>query len=222
MSPAPILPRTFSDQAVKAQYARVAWFYDGWSRLTEEKALQRLLTLTEVNDGMQILEVAVGTGRLFAQLVRQNPAGMTEGIDLSPAMLRHAQRRLGRSIRPACYRLQEGSAYQLPYTPGQFDRIFNAFMLDLFPSEDFARVLTEFMRLLKPGGRLALAYFSHGNKWSNRIWPWLAKHLPALLTGCRPVALESALQQAGFQILAQESISQNTFPSTVVIAKKPT
>jgi ubiquinone/menaquinone biosynthesis C-methylase UbiE len=216
-----ILPRHYSAQEMKAQYARVAWFYDAWSRLTEDKALRRLLTLAEIENGMQILEVAVGTGRLFEKLLRLNPSGSNEGMDLSPAMLAHARRRLERSTKAGVFRLQEGSAYGLPYDSSRFDRLFNTFMVDMLPLEDYPRVLGEFIRVLKPGGRLAIAYFSHGRNWSNQIWPWLAKHFPALLTGCRPVALEPALTQLGFQILQQESISQNTFPSTIVVAQKP-
>jgi len=216
-----ILPRSYSDEAMKSQYARVAWFYDGWGRVTEDKALNRLLTLAGVEDGMSILEVAVGTGRLFEKLVKRNPSGHNEGMDLSPSMLAHARRRLERNTQAGAYRLQEGSAYELPYESGRFDLLFNSYMLDMFPVEDQARVLAEFLRVLKPGGKLAIGYFSHGQKWSNRIWPWLAKHFPALLTGCRPVDLRPALAQLQVPILDYESISQNSFPSDIVIAQKP-
>jgi ubiquinone/menaquinone biosynthesis C-methylase UbiE len=216
-----ILPRDYSDEEMKSQYARVAWFYDGWGRITEDKALTRLLTLTGISDGMHILEVAVGTGRLFEKLVNLNPSGINEGMDLSPAMLDHARRRLERSAQAGSYRLQEGSAYKLPYESGSFDLLFNTFMLDMFPIDDYPKVLGEFLRVLKPGGKLALAYFDHGRSWSNRLWPWLAKHFPSLLTGCRPVDLKPALEQLGIQILGREFISQNSFPSAIVIAQKP-
>jgi ubiquinone/menaquinone biosynthesis C-methylase UbiE len=221
MTSQPMLPRNDSAENIKAKYARVAWFYDAWSYLTEDKALSRLLVLTEVSDGMQLLEVAVGTGRLFEKVLGLNPSGINEGIDLSSAMLGHARRRLARKGKTSAWHLQEGSAYALAYESGTFDRVFNTFMLDLFPIEDYPRVLGEFMRVLKPHGRLAIAYFSQGQKWSNRLWPWLAKHFPSLLTGCRPVDVMPALRQAGFQILTQESLSQNTFPATIVIAQKP-
>lgn len=215
------LPRTYSTEKIKAQYARVAWFYDAWSVLTEEKALSRLLALAEVRDGMRILEVAVGTGRLFARVVQANPSGVNEGIDLSPAMLGHARRRLARQGRGGAWRLQEGSAYALPYASGSFDRLFNTFMLDLLPGEDYPQILAEFMRVLKPQGRLAIACFAHGQKRSNRLWPWLTKHCPGLLTGCRPIDPVPALAQAGFAVLEETSLSQNTFPATVVLAQKP-
>ena len=167
-----ILPRRYSDEAMKSQYARVAWFYDSWGRVTEDKALNRLLALAGVTDGMDILEVAVGTGRLFEKLVQLNPSGSNEGLDISPAMLKHARRRLARRANSNAYRLREGSAYQLPYESGRFDLLFNTYMLDMFPVDDYPRVLGEFLRVLKPGGKLAIGYFSHGQKGSNRIWPW--------------------------------------------------
>ena len=92
--------------------------------------------------------------------------------------------------------------------------------LDMFPVEDYPRVLGEFERVLKPGGKLALAYFSQGLKQVNHYWSWVAKHFPALLTDCRPVALEPSLRQLGFHIVHHEEISQNTFPSAIVIAQK--
>jgi len=216
-----ILPRHFSASNVIRQYARVAWFYDGWGRLTEDKALTRLLHLANIKDGMNIVEVAMGTGRLFEKVVRLNPSGVNEGMDLSPAMLNHARHRMLHNAQAGTYHLQEGSAYQLPYASERFDLLFNTFMLDLLPVEDYPKILDEFMRVLKPGGRAAIAYFSEGKKWFNRIWPWVAKYFPSLLTGCRPVQLEVALRQAGFEILQQETISQNTFPSSVILARKP-
>lgn len=220
MTTEPILPRSYSAQAMKKQYARVAWFYDAWSRLTEEKAMDRLLELAEVHDGMNILEVAVGTGRLFSRLVERNPSGRNEGLDISPNMLAHAHQRLERSHLESSYHLFEGSAYELPFEDDTFDVLFNTFMIDMFPVEDYPRVLGEFKRVLKPGGKVAMGYFSYGLKRINRFWPWMAKHFPALLTSCRPVVLQPSLLQVGFRVLHQEEISQSTFPSAVVIAQK--
>jgi ubiquinone/menaquinone biosynthesis C-methylase UbiE len=208
MATEPILPRNYSSQTMKNQYARVAWFYDFWSRLTEDRALTKLLQLADIKDGCRALEVAVGTGRLFDRLVARNPSGRNEGIDLSPDMLVHARRRLARLKVAGSNRLQEGSAYNLQFESESFDVLFNTFMLDMFPETDFPRVLGEFKRVLKPGGKLALAYFSHGRTRANHFWVWIAKHFP------------TPVRQAGFEILHQEEISQSTFPSTIVLARK--
>lgn len=220
MNPEPVLPRTFSPETVRRQYGRVAWFYDAWSVLTESRAVARLLELSEVRDGTRILEVAVGTGRLFTTLASLNPSGWTEGIDLSPAMLERARARLPRSVEEGRYRLREGNAYDLPFEPDTFDFVFNAYMLDLLPAEDHPRLLGGYRRVLKPGGTLALAYFSFGTARRHRFWSWLARRFPTLLTGCRPVRLESRLEAGGFAIVAREEISQSTFPSAVLVARK--
>ena len=218
MSTHPVLERTYSRHRIRRQYAHVAWFYDLWGRLTEDKALDRLLELAEVDDGSAILEVGVGTGRFLAKLAACNPSGRLEGIDLSPDMLRHAQRRL-QSTAPTSH-LQEADAYHLPFADNSFDLLANTYMLDLLPVSDHPTLLAEFRRVLKPGGKLLLAHFSYGTKGVNRFWYFLARHFPSLLTDCRPVELGAVLSQTGFTVLHHEEISQNTFPSAVLVAER--
>lgn len=216
----PDLARSYAPERVKGMYRRVAWYYDAWGKLTEGVASRRLLELAAVRDGSQILEVAVGTGRLFAEIAALNPSGHLEGIELSGDMLIRAQSRLQESAISASYRLQEGDAYKLPFADASFDYLFNAYMLDLLPVADFPRLFHEFGRVLKPGGTLAIANFSYGKNRANRIWYWLARTAPGLLTDCRPIRPERLLEKAGFEIFHQEEISQNTFPSSVVLARK--
>jgi ubiquinone/menaquinone biosynthesis C-methylase UbiE len=219
MSESPILTRTFKPQATTSQFAAVAWFYDLWALLTEAKAVRRALRLAQVQDNLSVLEVAVGTGRLFSQIVARNPNGRNQGIDLSPAMLARARRRLPRMPSAAC-KLQLGSAYELPYEDDSFDLWFNTYMLDLLPEQDFPKLLSEFRRVLKPSGKIVLVSFGFGTHWFNRFWYWLARPFPALLTNCRPVKMGQTVPLVGFHNLRVEHISQNTFPSDIVIAEK--
>ncbi len=219
MSERIVLPRTFSPQTLTRHYAAVAWFYDLWAWLTEDKAVKRAFRLAEIHDGMDILEVAVGTGRLFRKIVARNPNGRNEGIDLSPDMLARARKRLSR-VSGASWNLQTGSAFQLPYPENSFDRVFNSFMLDLLPVEDIPKAVSEFQRVLRPGGRLVLVNFGFGDRWYNGFWYWVAKYFPALLTNCRPVRPQQAIQRVGLNIIHEETISQNTFPSEIIIATK--
>jgi ubiquinone/menaquinone biosynthesis C-methylase UbiE len=213
-----ILTRRYAEDATKDAYSKVARFYNLWSWLTESKAAKRVVELAEITDGERILEVAVGTGLVFAEIVRRNKNGVSDGLDLSPDMLRKAERRM-KDYPKERYQLHVGNAYRLPFDSNTFDLVVNNFMLDLLPEEDFVAVLSEFKRVLKPQGRIVLSTMSFGTRWYNRIWDWLSMHLPSLLTGCRPVTMSRYLMQAGFDSIQSEYISQNTFPSEVVKAR---
>ena len=166
-----------------------------------------------------MLEVAVGTGLVFTEIVRRNPDGENEGLDLSPAMLARAKKLLG--LTKGRYHLQTGNAFDLPFGDASFDLLVNNFMIDLVPEKDFGRLLSEFHRVLKPGGRAVISTMAFGQKWYNRFWHAVARWLPGLLTGCRPVDIGRPLADAGFELSKMETVSQNTFPAAVYLAQKP-
>ena len=56
-------------------YDRTAWFYDIWASLTESKAQKRAIAIAEIQNKTTILDVAVGTGKLFRKIVKHNPDG---------------------------------------------------------------------------------------------------------------------------------------------------
>ncbi len=213
-----LLPREFSRDSVSASYSKVAWFYGMWRLLTESKVARRVLTLADIQNGEKVIEVAVGTGIMFADVARRNPHGVNEGVDLTSAMLEVAARHLS-DVPGTHLNLVQASAYDLPYAADTFDVLLNNYMLDMLPEEDFVRVLAEFRRVIKPDGRVVIAAFGFGSRFYHSFWYWLARHFPALLTGCRPVRLQHSLAAAGFRIIRREQVSQNTFPSTILSAK---
>ncbi len=105
-------------------YGRIAWGYDGWARLTESKARARCLELAAIRDGESVLEVAVGTGLAFLEILKSNPTGRNEGLDLSEAMLSRARQRAERS-GVKNYRLGVGDAYDLKFPDDVFDVVIN-------------------------------------------------------------------------------------------------
>jgi ubiquinone/menaquinone biosynthesis C-methylase UbiE len=112
-------------------------------------------------------------------------------------------------------------AHALPIRADAVDVLVSAFVLDLLPADDLPPVLAEFRRVLRPGGRVALATMAFGDRWYHRAWGSIAAHAPRLLTGCRPVRVAPALRAAGFERIVAEPISQNTFPSEVLVASRP-
>lgn len=213
------LDRKLDYSGTKRSYKKVVWFYHFWSRLTESKAAKFVIELANIKDGKTILEVACGTGIVFEQIVKRNPNGKNIGIDLSTEMLAKAERRL-RKHNNVHYELRESNVLNLNFNENSFDLIINNFMIDLMPSEYFDRIANEFYKILKPGGYLIISTFSFGKKKVNKFWYWIAKKFPALLTGCRPVSFEDNLINSNFKIEKILEISQNTFPSVVIKARK--
>jgi len=214
-----IIKRNFSSDKIKEDYSKVAWFYDFWSILTETKAAEKTLEFAEIKNGWKILEVAVGTGRLFEKIVKINTDGFNEGLDYSQDMLEKALKKIsGRNYHN--YRLREGSAYDLDFADDNFDLLINNFMMDLLPENDFVKILTGYYRVLKPGGKLVISTMTTGEKLNDRFWFYVAKHFPGLMTGCRPIDLKEYLKESGFKNVQSQYISQNTFPSEVIKAEK--
>jgi len=211
------IPARLPPEEVASVYRRVAPIYDVWARLTEHRARARCLALAGVRDGESVLEVAVGTGLLFEQLVRANPHGRTEGIDLTDRMLARAHGKV-RDL-PGEHHLAIGDARRLELADASFDLLVNNYMFDLLPEEVFAPVLGEFRRVLRPTGRLVLVNMALSDALPSRIWESLYRVDARIMGGCRGVSLARAVADAGFVVEREERVSQLGFPSEILLAR---
>lgn len=200
-------------------YDGIAGVYDIWGRLTEARARDRALELAEIQDGQHILEVAVGTGLAFYEIVRHNPHGHNLGIDLSKGMLEKAEQRL-KALGQANYSLRVGTAFALPLEDESVDILVNNYMFDLIAFEDMERVLAEFKRVLRKGGKLILVNMTEGERWGSQIYDRVYSLSPKLMGGCRGVKLSGKLQEYGFRVDVREYYQQLLFPSEVLRAYK--
>lgn len=201
-------------------YSKIAPLYDFWAWLTEGNARSRCLELVGIQNGEDVLEVAVGTGLAFVEILEANPSGRNEGVDITAAMLTRAEKKAARTGHQH-YRLRVGDAFDLDFPSDSFDVLVNNYMFDLLPERDFPRVLGEFKRVLRPGGRLGLVNMTQGTRWYNGVWDRLYRMNPALLGGCRGVTLMPLLQRSGFRQTTREYFSQFTFPSEVIFGIAP-
>jgi ubiquinone/menaquinone biosynthesis C-methylase UbiE len=205
---------------VKSVYAKLAPFYDFFGTLFESRARRRCFELADVRDGDAVLEVGVGTGLMFAKVVQSNPSGRNEGVDLTPEMLVRAGKRLEK-LGASNYRLAIADAYSLPYPDNTFDVLLNNFMFDLLPESDFNKVLLEFKRVLRPGGRLAMANMTKGTHWYHSLPEWIYRVSPRLMGGCRGISLDGAVKDAGFSLARREVISEVALLTEIILAAKP-
>ncbi len=210
--------QALSTAEVESVYTKLAKFYDIWAYLTEGRARRVSLDRAAVKDGESVLEVAVGTGLAFVDLVRANPSGVNEGIDLTEAMLARARRKI--DGLPGRNRLRAGDARKLDFADQTFDLVMNGYMFDLLPEESFAPVLAEFRRVLKDGGRVVLVNLADTSSLTSRALGRLYALSPRLMGGCRPVAVAPLVEKAGFREVRVEIVSQLGVPSEVVTARR--
>ena len=208
-----------SQNEIAGIYDSISKIYDLWGILTETRARSRALELAEIKNGQNILEVAVGTGLAFYEIVKRNPDGTNIGIDISAGMLKKAQKRLA-PLTGANYELKKASAFHLEEDDEQFDVLINNYMFDLIAFEQMDAILAEFKRVLKTRGKLVLVNMTIGEKFGSSIYDFMYRVSPRLMGGCRGIRLSEKLNEHGFDVKVREYHQQCLFPSEVILAQK--
>jgi SAM-dependent methyltransferase len=124
---------------------------------------QALIEDAAIRKGDSVLDVATGPGEpalTMADLV--GPEGMVVGTDVAPEMVEAARREAGRR-NFANARFEVAFTDSLPFPPDTFDAAVSRFGVMFFPSP--LDCLREVLRVLKPGGRIAVAvwYLAENN-----------------------------------------------------------
>jgi ubiquinone/menaquinone biosynthesis C-methylase UbiE len=120
-------------------------------------AARSLVEWSDLRDGERVVDIGCGTGaatQFAAEKV--GASGRVAGVDVNAGMIDVAK-----SVPPvqgAVIEWFQNSAYQLPFTEGEFDVALCAQTLQFL--EDRPRALTEMHRILKPGGRIAVSLWS--------------------------------------------------------------
>lgn len=213
-----ILPVRSTRRETQRTYSRLAKFYDATEGLLEVGAKRRALELAATKPGEAVLEIGPGTGWALERLCRAvGPDGTVAGIDLAPGMIRQARRRLvgTKSI------LALGDGVALPFLSEGFDLVFMSFVVELFPTNDIARVLDEVFRVLRPGGRLCnLSLTRESPNLMTKIYELGHRALPSLVD-CRPIHARQSIEAQGFEIVQSRRFTILGLPVEIVVAQRP-
>jgi arsenite methyltransferase len=108
--------------------------------------------LARLLPGERVLDLGCGSGMdVFAAAVQVGPHGSVAGVDITLEQLAKARR----LARDGHIELRRARTEELPFETGSFDVVISNGVVNLSP--DKRRVFAEATRVLRPGGRLALA-----------------------------------------------------------------
>ena len=160
----------------------------------ENPARRDLIAQADFETAAAVFEFGCGTGDFAARLLAEHLPRQCSytAVDISDTMVRLARARLAPWRDRARVDRSSGST-TLEAADGAFDRFVSTYVLDLLSDEDIRGLLAAAHRILSPGGRLCLAGLTHGAgpiaSLVSGIWEALFAARPALLGGCRPIAL---------------------------------
>lgn len=131
----------------------------------------RIVEAAAVSGDDVVLDVACGSGN--ATIPAAKTAARTTGLDITPELIEAGKR----NAADAGVEIEwiEGDAQDLPFDDASFDAVLSVFGCMFAP--DHRKTATELARVLKPGGRLAVAAWRpEGNV--GRMFATIASHLP--------------------------------------------
>jgi demethylmenaquinone methyltransferase/2-methoxy-6-polyprenyl-1,4-benzoquinol methylase len=211
-----------SKDETRAFYDKIAKVYDLLAEHSEQPMRELGLQMLSAQAGETILEVGFGTGHCLVELARSvGPSGKVLGIDLSEGMVNETKALLSEEHLEDRIELHCGDAAQLPFESDSLDGIFTSFTLELFDTPELPLVLSEWLRVLRPGGRLAVVAISKEGKQGvvMKAYEWTHKHFPNLMD-CRPIFVSEAIEAAGFNI-GKKQTEHMWVPVEIVLGVKP-
>jgi len=166
---------------VRTMFAQIAPWYDFLNHLLslniDRTWRSRTTKLVPPRPGGPILDVCTGTGDLA--LAYDRAAGGTvsiTGADFCPEMLGLARAKAARAGAGDRVQFVEADAQNLPFPSDRFDLLTVAFGLRNVADTD--RGLAELVRVVRPGGRVAILEFSKPRQpLLGRIYLWYFRHV---------------------------------------------
>ncbi len=200
-----------SDKETKGLTGSGGWRYDLHEWLTDifmfrgkvRELRQKTATMACIQPGEAVLDVGCGTGTLAMKIQRRvGRAGRVTGVDPGTQQIARARSKAARRHMPIEFQL--GVIEQLPFPDQTFDVVFSTLMMHHLPAPLKRQGLAEIARVLKPGGRLVIADFTHKQERQGRVAQFHAG-------GSRLHDLATIVSEAGFDQMETEEMRPPVF-----------
>jgi ubiquinone/menaquinone biosynthesis C-methylase UbiE len=152
-----------------------------------------LLRMAGRLDGKRVLEVGCGAGVGMEVILRKFGAASVLGMDLDPAMVKRAQRRIQSYAGSA--EAIVGDVTAIPATDGAFDAVFDFGIIHHVPN--WEKAIQEIRRVLRPGG---LFLFEEVSKQALDRWVYRTFFEYPTENRFTAAAFRSSLERNGFAV----------------------
>jgi ubiquinone/menaquinone biosynthesis C-methylase UbiE len=191
-------------EAVQEMYERAADSYAALRAGLLVNGSGPLLSRLQLRDARVIVDAGTGTGGLLPLLRAAAPDATIVGLDLTAAMLGHAQREQAH--------LAQADLAHPPLRPASVDVLVSAFVL--FHLTDPPAAVRELAAALRPGGSFAVATWTKDEPWAAKSMfsaeldaagapPVSSSRVGAAFTET-PEALAALAESAGLRVLKTE------------------
>ena len=213
------MPRTIAERTRRV-YDSLSGVYPASTFFFHSKAHACVLRHAGIQNGMQVLEIATGSGEMFRQLVKANPNGKTFGLDLSPNMAARTQRRARKEFPTAEAHCGAVDVRSMPFRNASFDAVVCCYLLELLGQDDIRLTVREIARVLRPGGRFSLVVIGQNATTFNRLYSVCGSLVPAFWGRQVERSVPNLITKTGLKIVADDLVRQTGYPSRVLIAQK--
>jgi ubiquinone/menaquinone biosynthesis C-methylase UbiE len=133
--------------------------YDLVMQLTmrESTFKRRLVEQMRIEKSHRVLDLGCGTATLTILIKKAYMEVEIIGLDIDPKILEIARSKVQKA--GVDIKLDQGSAFELPYPDNSFDRAVSSLVIHHLTHENKVRTFREIFRILKPGGEMHIADF---------------------------------------------------------------
>ncbi len=206
----------FSEHSAEVYELGVELLFRGTADVMRRQIIPPITRFLREEQASRLLDVGCGTGRTLHQIARTHPAMRLWGVDLSPAYVKVARKRLA-ELPEITLAVENGET--LPFADGAFDIVTSVYLFHELPRNARRAVIRELHRVVRPGGLVVIedsAQLTEGAEIASALHEFPREFHEPFYEDYLGDALEGMFTDAGFAVTSVEP----HLVAKVVVARK--